>query len=129
MTGDVIVKGMRVAGKTSMSPESSEFTPPGANYIITAIFPLKEKNLENKLASVDFSGFRQTALAPEAQLCQMEEHSSSYSPPRAPHLDHSPRMSKRQMLANIRPEAPYVWSDVIFTIRCEEPGAAVSSGY
>lgn len=96
MTGDIIVKGMRVAGKTSMSPESSEFTPPGASFIITVIFPFKEKNLENKLPSVDFSGFRQMALAPEAQLCQMEEHSSSYSPPRTPHLDHLPRMSKHQ---------------------------------
>lgn len=44
MTSDMIVKGMRVAGKASMSPESSEFTPPGASYIITAIFPFKEKN-------------------------------------------------------------------------------------
>lgn len=79
-----------------MSPESSEFTPPGANYIITAIFPLKEKNLENKLPSVDFSGFRQMVLGSEAQLCQMEEHNSSYSPPRTLHLDHSPRMSKHQ---------------------------------
>lgn len=34
-----------------------------------------------------------------------------------------------KMLADIRPEAPYVWSDLIFSIRCEEPGAAVSSGY
>lgn len=83
-------------GKTSMSPKSSESTPLQASYIITAIFPFKEKNLESKPTSVDFSGFRQMLLGSEAQLCQMEEHSSSYSPPRTLHLDHSPRMSKDQ---------------------------------
>lgn len=106
MTGDMIVKGMRVAGKTSMSPKSSESTPLRASYIITAIFPFKKKTLENKPTSVDFSGFRQMPLGSEAQCVKWRNIvAHTHHPELCIWIIHL-ECQKIKMLADIRPEAP-----------------------